>query len=293
MRTTLALLFAVGLAAGALAAPASAQAAGTGYLVVNVLAPGANQTFSFAGSGAGLAASFQVGVHNGQGAVPFVDLQPGVHRSVAFAGAPGWYLHRATCTAGTPSSIAISAGGTTTCTFELRNGTPPPATKPARPAKGHGGGHADADGADAGGYGYWKNADRHVPRALLDQRVANVSAASAWLMPPGYAANASGARALLEDGSRGCGRGERAECELVRFQARLLVLRLNLDAGVVSSAANVTLDEATASYLGLPRATTVGAVLAAIEGKAGGASETAEQLQLLRAAAQRASAHGR
>lgn len=285
------------------ALPASAQS--NASIEIRVNAHGPDATFSFVAAGPGMPATFQIRTTNGQGSVVFSGLDVNASaRSVNLSSMPaGWKLDAAACTTGFPWNITVWAGVKTTCVFQLEKTHPgsawPPASKPAKPAKhDHDRDDDDRDHDDeregrGGGFGWWKTAPKHVFSARLNASVANVSAASAWLMPPGYAANASGAVALLVDSTKHCQkRLGKLDCELLRFEARLLVLRLNLDTGRVNATANVTLANSTASFLGLPNGTTLGAIVDALEARAGGAAETLPQLRTMREAAQRANAHG-
>lgn len=281
------------------ALPAPASAAATATLEINLTAVGyANATFHFKGSGAGLGSHLAFTTVNGVATI-YAALDPalGPHSlKLNTSASPGWKVGSSSCTMGSLSNIGLAAGVTTKCWVNLTHGTPetpkPPKTSPRH--DDHDDDDDDRRGHDrswGGGPGAWKNADRRVAEARLNGWVANVSAASAWLMPAGYAATGDGARDLLEDSTRGCSKRDRLACETLRFQARYLVLRLNLASGAGNASASVHLSNATAAYLALPTHTTVSSIVNAIEAKAGGAAETRDELRMLRHVSQRASAH--
>lgn len=302
MRSFAVLAFASLLLVSMLPAPVQAQAT-VANILVEVRADHANATFFVHGSGTGLPANIPITTVDGYGSAFYanLDISEG-KRSVSFnaSATPGWWMASAYCTAGTIADIGLVGGPTTTtCTLNLtRSAHPPEVPKSPKPGKPtttppRDDGHDSAPtstSSTGGGPGAWKNADKTTAAATLNGWIGNVSAASAWLMPTGYAATSDGVRALLEDATRGCSKLDRLACETLRFEARYLVLRLNLGSGAGDGTAAVRLDNATAAYLGLPIDTTVDAVVGAIEGKAGGAAKTREELVMLRAASQRASA---
>ena len=81
-------------------------------LHVKVTAPG-NGTFSFAGAGASLPATFTVGVANGSGARVLSNLLPATNFTVTALAAPGWTLDDASC----EGNVSIAPGANATCTF--------------------------------------------------------------------------------------------------------------------------------------------------------------------------------
>lgn len=271
-------------------APALAQA-GTGTIELRVRSLGGDAAFSFTATGASMPSPFVMTTLNGHSNLSIGGLDaPGTARTLAATEPSGWDLAGAECTRGTPANIVVQVGATTVCEFRFVRDRD----------RDHDRGDDDDgdddddrdDRARGGGLGFWKSAQRRLNVTLVDGWVRNASASSAWLMPAGYAENAAGARALIQDASRDCKRHERLECEALRFEARYLALRLNVEAGAVDTSDTVRLNNATRTFLGLPRVTTVGEVIGAIEMKAGGASETAREIRLLRDAAKRADAHG-
>lgn len=136
------------------------------------------------------------------------------------------------------------------------------------------------------GPGYWRGALRDA--AAWDARVGAISGSSAWLMPAGYSADASGARWLLHDATKHCERDlGKLGCARLKFEARLLVLRLNLAASEAdwSEVQEVHASREARAYLGLGETATWRQIVDAIEAKAG-TQPTREQYQWLRQVAQ-------
>jgi hypothetical protein len=90
----------------------------TGSLVVVKNTVGGNGTFNFTGAGTGMPASFQITTSGNTGSSSTItNLTPGSGYSVSEQSQAGWDLTSATCTNGTPGSITITLGQTTSCTF--------------------------------------------------------------------------------------------------------------------------------------------------------------------------------
>lgn len=148
----------------------------------------------------------------------------------------------------------------------------------------------DDEGRNAAGPGFWKHATRHESAANVTAWVQAIHASSAWLMPPGYAANASGAEQFLRE-KPGCGRVDREACERAKFEARYLVLRLNLASGRLLANDTVRLDGRAMDLLGLGKEATVQQVISAVEGIAP-AGLDARDYRTLRGAVQVGGGHG-
>jgi hypothetical protein len=90
---------------------------GSGSIVVNTLAAGGDGTFEFVTTGgSGLPETFSITTVNGFGTLTFTDVASGTY-SISELPKAGWTLSIATSDAGTPESLTVTAGGTTTCNF--------------------------------------------------------------------------------------------------------------------------------------------------------------------------------
>lgn len=139
----------------------------------------------------------------------------------------------------------------------------------------------------ARGPGFWKNWDAHGKHdeAQLDAWLRAISNASAWLMPANVTPSAEGMSDLLAGATGQCSKTYgHHECARRKFEARYLVLRLNVESGRLAWNATAPLPEGAATYLGLPATATVRQVVDAIEAKAA-TQPTREQYDLLRHAA--------
>lgn len=208
------------------------------------------------------------------GSYAFRALEPGTH--VVRAVAPAGWVQTAPATGN--HTLTLAAGGVaSTADFGF-----------AQPAARE----DDAEDAPRGGkgIGFWKNWDRHqtFAKADLDAWLADVGAASAWLMPDGYAADTTGMTRLIEDATKQCPKrfGHDA-CAQKKLEAHHLALRMSLRAGLLAADAGVTLDDDAAAYLGLPTSTTAGAVADAIDATQDDAPDR-RALLLMKDAAERA-----
>lgn len=206
---------------------------------------------------------------NESGAYVLADLAPGVVRVRALA---PWQW---TATAPTNATRHLEvAAGSVVHGVDFGNA-------PAR-----NGGDPDDDRAERwSGPGHWR-------RALRDDRwddeIASIHASSGWLMPAGYAADAEGAGKMLAEASKHCERDlGKLGCARLKFESRLLVLRLNLLASGASwdEAQKVGGSRAAKEYLGLGDTATWTQIVNALEAKAG-THPTREQYQWMRQVAQ-------